>query len=42
MTSVRAYDISEQMYVVREEQIVENVTLGPQIIHNQKIETERQ
>lgn len=39
MSSVRVYDVSDQLYIVREEQRVEDLTLELWIIHNQ-IETE--
>lgn len=42
MTSIRAYDISEQMYVVREEQIVENFgTSDNSQLEDRNRETER-
>lgn len=34
MSSVRVYDVSDQLYIVREEQRVEDLTLELWIIHN--------
>lgn len=42
MPSLRVYDVSEQMYIVREEQRAQDLTLELWLIHSQKIEMNRE
>lgn len=42
MPSQRVYDVSEQMYIVREKQRAEDLTLELWLIHSQKIKIDRE
>lgn len=42
MPSLRVYDVSEQIYIVREEQRAEDLTLELWLIPSQKIEMDRE